>query len=210
MSAVVTTPQLLEALSRTIPEQRLVTDRDVVASLSADDAEWAPVGSALAALRARSEAEVQEAVRICADLRVPVVPRGAGTGLSGGANAVDGCLVLDLSAMNRVLEIDVDNMVAVVEPGVINDDLKAAVAAHGLWYPPDPASAAWSCDASSGSNRSSTRSVACPSSRWQNWSRNRRYASRWSACTPARSRSASTTSAVVETNGPGAEAWKSK
>jgi len=123
----VTTPQLLEALSRTIPEQRLVTDRDVVASLSADDAEWAPVGSALAALRARSEAEVQEAVRVCADLRVPVVPRGAGTGLSGGANAVDGCLVLDLSRMDQVVEIDADNLVCVVQPGIVNDDLKALV-----------------------------------------------------------------------------------
>ena len=95
-------------------------------------------------MRARSTAEVQAAVRACAELRIPVVPRGAGTGLSGGANAVDGCLVLDLSRMDRVLEIDGDDMVAVVEPGVVNDDLKAAVAEHGLWYPPDPASAPWS------------------------------------------------------------------
>jgi glycolate oxidase len=136
--------QLLEALSRVIPAQRLITDRDVVASLSADDAEWAPVGSALAALRARSEAEVQEAVGVCADLRVPVVPRGAGTGLSGGANAVDGCLVLDLSAMNQVVEVDADNLICVVQPGIVNDDLKAIVREQGLWYPPDPASAAWS------------------------------------------------------------------
>jgi len=111
-----TTGQLVEALSRTIPAQRLVMDRDVVASLSADDAEWAPVGEAALALRARSEAEVQEAVRVCADLKVPVVPRGAGTGLSGGANAVDGCLVLDLSQMDQVVEIDADNLVCVVQP----------------------------------------------------------------------------------------------
>jgi glycolate oxidase len=144
VTVAVTTPQLLEALSRTIPEQRLVTDRDVIASLSADDAEWAPVGTALVALRARSEAEVQEAVRVCADLRVPVVPRGAGTGLSGGANAVDGCLVLDLSRMDQVVEVDVDNLVCVVQPGIVNDDLKAVVRERGLWYPPDPASAPWS------------------------------------------------------------------
>ena len=144
MSVDVTTPQLLEALSRAIPEQRLVTDRDVVASLSADDAEWASVGTALAALRARSEAEVQEAVRVCADLRVPVVPRGAGTGLSGGANAVDGCLVLDLSKMDQVVEIDADNLVCVVQAGIVNDDLKAVLRDQGLWYPPDPASAPWS------------------------------------------------------------------
>jgi glycolate oxidase len=137
----VTTGQLVEALSRTIPAQRLVTDRDVVASLSADDAEWAPIGEAALALRARSEAEVQQAVRICADLKVPIVPRGAGTGLSGGANAVDGCLVLDLSQMNQVVEVDADNLLCVVQPGIVNDNLKAVVREQGLWYPPDPASA---------------------------------------------------------------------
>jgi glycolate oxidase len=57
---------------------------------------------------------------------------------------VDGCLVLDLSRMDQVLEVDTDNLVCVVQPGVVNNDLKAAVAEHGLWYPPDPASAPWS------------------------------------------------------------------
>ena len=132
------------ALRVALPDSTLVTDADVLDSLSHDDAEWAPVGRPVAALRARSTAEVQAAVRACAELRVPIVTRGAGTGLSGGANAVDGCLVLDVSKMDRVLEIDTDDLVAVVEPGVVNDDLKAAVAEHGLWYPPDPASAPWS------------------------------------------------------------------
>ena len=139
-----TAAQLFEALSLTIPAQRLVTDADVVASLSGDEAEWAPVGRAALALRARSEQEVSEAVRVCAELRVPVVTRGAGTGLSGGANAVDGCLVLDLSPMDQVVEVDADNLVCVVQPGIVNDTLKAVVAEHGLWYPPDPASAPWS------------------------------------------------------------------
>ncbi|HEY1973070.1 MAG TPA: FAD-linked oxidase C-terminal domain-containing protein, partial [Pseudonocardia sp.] len=83
-------------------------------------------------------------VRACAALRVPVVPRGAGTGLSGGANAVDGCVVLCLEAMREVLLIDPAERLAVVQPGVVNDDLRAAVAEHGLWYPPDPASSPWS------------------------------------------------------------------
>lgn len=122
----------------------MITDPDVLAALAADDAEWAEAGRPLAALRAGSTREVQDAVRACAERRVPVVTRGAGTGLSGGANAVDGCLVLDLSRMNRVLEIDEENLLAVVQPGVVNNDLKAAVAEHGLWYPPDPASAPWS------------------------------------------------------------------
>jgi glycolate oxidase len=138
------TGRLLEALSRELPADRLVLDADVLASISHDEAEWAGVGRAAVGLRARSEQEVQDAVRICAELGVPVVTRGAGTGLSGGANAVDGCLLLDVSRMDQVLEIDADNLLAVVQPGVINNDLKAAVAEHGLWYPPDPASAPWS------------------------------------------------------------------
>lgn len=116
----------------------------MLAALSHDDAEWAPAGAPLAAVRATSTEEVQRVVRACAELSVPVVTRGAGTGLSGGANASDGCLVLDLSRMNRILEIDTENLLAVVQPGVVNNDLKAAVAEHGLWYPPDPASAPWS------------------------------------------------------------------
>jgi glycolate oxidase len=135
---------LVEALGRELPADRLVLDPDVLASLSHDEAEWAAVGHAAVALRARSEAEVQAAVRVCADLGVPVVARGAGTGLSGGANAVDGCLVLDLSRMSAVVEVDAENLLCVVQPGVVNNDLKAAVAEHGLWYPPDPASAQWS------------------------------------------------------------------
>ncbi|WTX45887.1 FAD-binding protein [Streptomyces sp. NBC_00649] len=119
-------------------------DGDVLSGLSHDDAEWAPVGRALAAVRVTDAGEVQRVVRACAALSVPVVTRGAGTGLSGGANATDGCLVLDLSRMNRILEIDTENLLAVVQPGVVNNDLKAAVAEHGLWYPPDPASAPWS------------------------------------------------------------------
>jgi glycolate oxidase len=121
-----------------------ITDTDVLSGLAHDEAEWAPVGKPVAAVRAHSTAEVQQVVRECAERGIPVVARGAGTGLSGGANAVDGCVVLDLSRMNRILEIDTENMIAVVQPGVVNDDLKAAVAEHGLWYPPDPASAPWS------------------------------------------------------------------
>jgi glycolate oxidase len=135
---------LLEALGRGVPSHHLVADVDVLAGLSHDEAEWAPVGRAAVALRARTETEVQHAIKVCADLRVPVVARGAGTGLSGGANAVEGCLVLDLSKMDQVLEIDPDNLVCVVQPGLVNDDLTSQVADHGLWYPPDPASAAWS------------------------------------------------------------------
>ncbi|HWG01392.1 MAG TPA: FAD-linked oxidase C-terminal domain-containing protein [Trebonia sp.] len=143
-TSVPDTRQLIEALSRELPAGRLVADPGVLAAMSHDDAEWAPAGRAACGVRARSEAEVQSVVRTCASLRAPIVPRGSGTGLSGGANAVDGCVILDVSRMNKVLEIDRDNLVCVVQPGIVNNDLKAEVAAHGLWYPPDPASAPWS------------------------------------------------------------------
>ena len=87
---------------------------------------------------------MRDVVRACYAHGVPVVARGAGTGLSGGANAVDGCVVVALDRMNRILEIDPLERLAVVQPGVVNDDLRAAAADHGLWYPPDPASSPWS------------------------------------------------------------------
>jgi glycolate oxidase len=106
---------LVEALSAGLPGGRIVTDPDVLAALSHDEAEWAPAGRPAAAVRARTEAEVQHVVRTCAALGAPVVARGAGTGLSGGANAISGGVILDVSAMNAVLEIDPDNLLAVVQ-----------------------------------------------------------------------------------------------
>jgi glycolate oxidase len=87
---------------------------------------------------------VQAVVRACLAHRTPLVPRGAGTGLSGGANAVDGCVVLCTEHMRDVVAIDPVERYAVVQPGVVNDDLRAACAEQGLWYPPDPASSPWS------------------------------------------------------------------
>lgn len=109
-----------------------------------DDAEWAPFEEALAVIRPRETAHVVAAVNWCIENHVAVVPRGAGTGLSGGANALSGCLVISMDAMNRVLEVDVAERTARVQPGVVNNDLRAHVAEDGLWYPPDPASAPWS------------------------------------------------------------------
>src|ERR1700759_203428 len=143
-TADATTTSELTALARLLPDSTLLTDEATVAGLSGDEAEWAEVGRARAAVRPRSTAEVQAGVRACAERGVPVVARGAGTGLSGGANAVDGCVVLDVSRMSAVTEINPEDMTCVVQPGVVNNDLKAAVAEHGLWYPPDPASAPWS------------------------------------------------------------------
>jgi glycolate oxidase len=85
-------------------------------------------------------AQVAAVVRACAEYRTPFVPRGAGTGYTGGAVPVQGGVVISLERFNRILEIDEANLVAVVEPCVITGDLQAAVEAVGLFYPPDPAS----------------------------------------------------------------------
>jgi glycolate oxidase len=131
-------------LERVLPTGRVVRDVDVLASYSHDEAEWAPYGSPAALVRPRDTAEVAEIVARCAALGVPVVARGAGTGLSGGANALDGCVVISFEAMNKIITIDPDERLAVVQPGVVNDDLRKACAEQDLWYPPDPASAPWS------------------------------------------------------------------
>lgn len=94
----------------------------------------------LAVVWAESVGDVQLVVRTCAAHDVPIVPRGAGTGVSGGAHATAGCIVLSLERMTRILDLNPDDETAVVEPGVINADLNAAAAVHGLMYAPDPAS----------------------------------------------------------------------
>ncbi len=89
--------------------------------------------------------QIQELLRWAGRHRVPVVPRGGGTGLSGGALATRGGVILSLKKLNRILDIDQVNQCAVVEPGVVNLDLQRAVEARGLFYPPDPASWDSSC-----------------------------------------------------------------
>ena len=84
--------------------------------------------------------EVAAVVELCARHRVPIVPRGGGTGYTGGAVPLQGGVVISLERMNRILEIDEANLVAVVEPHVVTGDLQAAVEKVGLFYPPDPAS----------------------------------------------------------------------
>jgi glycolate oxidase len=85
-------------------------------------------------------AEVAEVVRACAERRIPIVPRGGGTGYTGGSVPTHGGVVVSLERMNRILEIDEANLVAVVQPNVITADLQDAVEKVGLFYPPDPAS----------------------------------------------------------------------
>ena len=94
----------------------------------------------LAVVFPESVEDVQAVLRICAAGKVTIVPRGAGTGVSGGAHATKDCIILSLERMDRILALNPDDETAVVEPGVINAVLNEAAAEHGLMYAPDPAS----------------------------------------------------------------------
>ncbi|MGI8993218.1 MAG: FAD-binding oxidoreductase [Nocardioidaceae bacterium] len=131
---------VLEALAAVLPAPCLVTDPDLMASYRFDRAAFCPAGQPLAVVRARETAHVSATLRVASEHRVPVVPQGARSGLSGAANAIDDGIVLSLEPMDRVLHIDVANRYAVAQPGVMNAALSRAVAEHGLFYPPDPSS----------------------------------------------------------------------
>ena len=132
------TDALLDFLS---PDQ-VLTDPASLERYSHDDAEWADYVAPLAVVLARSTEDVAAVVRWAATTGIRVVPRGSGTGLSGGANSIENCVVVSLELMTAVLEINAAERYAVAQAGVINDALRAAAAEHGLWYPPDPASSA--------------------------------------------------------------------
>lgn len=97
-------------------------------------------GRALAVVLPETTEDVVATVRLCREAGVSFVPRGAGTGLSGGATPVDGCVIVECSRMDRVLEVDATNRTARVQPGVINAHLSELVAPLGLRYAPDPSS----------------------------------------------------------------------
>ncbi|MCD9878601.1 FAD-binding oxidoreductase [Streptomyces guryensis] len=134
------TGNLVDRLLTGLPAEAVLTDPDVTASYANDMASFCPAGTPAVVVLPRTVEEVQHVMRIATELRVPVVPQGARTGLSGGANASDGCIALSLTKMDRILEINPVDRIAVVEPGVINATLSRAVGEHGLYYPPDPSS----------------------------------------------------------------------
>ncbi|MET3988140.1 FAD-linked oxidase C-terminal domain-containing protein [Streptomyces sp. PvR034] len=131
---------LLARLHAGLPAAALITDPEVTSGYATDMAGFCAAGTPAAVVLPRTVEQVQHVMRTATELRVPVVPQGARTGLSGAANASDGCIVLSLTAMDRILEIDAVDRLAVVEPGVVNAVLSRAVAERGLYYPPDPSS----------------------------------------------------------------------
>ncbi len=131
---------LVERIRAELPELRLLTDPIDRESYRRDETAYLKAGLPGAVALPTETAQVASLVRLAGEHGVPIVPRGAGTGLSGGAAGIEGALTIAFTAMDRIIEIDHANLVAVVQPGIINATLKAAVAAQGLFYPPDPAS----------------------------------------------------------------------
>lgn len=129
----------LQELIAALPDGAVLTDPDVLAGYRQDWARDPGAGTPLAVVRATGTADVAATLRWATAHRVPVVPRGAGSGLSGGATAVDGGIVLSTEKM-RAITVDPVTRTAVVQPGLLNAEVKRAVAEHGLWYPPDPSS----------------------------------------------------------------------
>jgi glycolate oxidase len=134
------TESAVDELAAALAASSLLTDPDVLDTYSRDEAHLVTPGRPTAVLMAGTTADVSTALRWASRHRVPVVPRGAGTGLAGGATAVDGCLVVSTIRMNAIREISAQDQLAVVEPGVITADLDRAAERVGLMYPPDPSS----------------------------------------------------------------------
>ena len=133
------TPTTVEALGQIVGKSNVVVDRDALERYAHDETVGLRADPEVA-VKVTSAEQVSRILKLAQRERIPVTPRGAGYGLSGGAVAVHGGIVLSTEKMARILEIDHENLMVTVEPGVITGDIHRAVEAEGLFYPPDPAS----------------------------------------------------------------------
>jgi glycolate oxidase len=133
------TQQLITAFKKIVGEQFVLTDQESLTNYSHDETETLSFLPAVV-IKPRTAEEVSSILTICNEERIPVTPRGAGTGLSGGALPHLGGVLLSTERMNSILEIDERNLQVITEPGVITEVLQDAVKAKGLFYPPDPSS----------------------------------------------------------------------
>jgi glycolate oxidase len=131
-------PEVIRALERAVGRERVISTPEELIAFEFDGT--IERGTPQAVVFPESTEQVAAAVRVAHRFDVPVIPRGAGTGLSGGAVAAVGGVVVALTRMKRILAIDPANRTAIVEPGVVNLDLSRAVAEYGLYYAPDPSS----------------------------------------------------------------------
>jgi glycolate dehydrogenase FAD-linked subunit len=137
---VLAATSVADELRTLLGSETVLTDPDLIESYRRDNTPLIDAGRPMAVVRARSIDDVVATLEVADRTGTPVVTRGAGTGLAGGANALDGCIVLSTKAMNRILDIDELQRTAIVQCGVITGDVAEAVAQRGLWYPPDPSS----------------------------------------------------------------------
>ncbi len=131
---------VLRAAQAALGDGDVVTDVDRLESYRADRSTGSAAGMPFAVAFPRTTEQVSALLAAAYEHRVPVVPRGAGSGLSGGSNAIDGSLVVCVERMRDVLAVDVGNGFVETQPGIFNQDLRDHVASHGMWYAPDPAS----------------------------------------------------------------------
>ena len=132
-------PGIIEALIKVLGKEYVHTDDEFLNTYGRDETENLLYKPAVV-VRPRTAQEISAIIKIANIENIPVTPRGAGTGLSGGALAIFGGICLSMERFNKILEIDERNLQATVEPGVINEEFQNAVKEMGLFYPPDPAS----------------------------------------------------------------------
>lgn len=131
------TAEVIEQLKEIAGEDYVLTSPEELKKYSIDEIEERYCSLPEVVVKPRTPEEIAAIMKLANEYKIPVTPRGAGTGLSGGAVPVYGGIVLSLERMNEILEIDLDNMMVTVEPGVVLADMMRAVEAHGLFYPVD-------------------------------------------------------------------------
>ena len=131
------TPEVLAQLTAALPES-VLTKAELSEDYAHDEMVSAGFRMPDAVVRARSTEEVAKACKILYANNIPIIPRGAGTGLSGGCAPICGGVVIDLTEMNHILRWDLDNGLVHIEAGVLLADLAAACTERGMFYPPDP------------------------------------------------------------------------
>ena len=132
-------PQLIAGLEAIVPGEGVIVDRDALKAYECDGLTAYRQLPMLVVLPETTE-QVSQILRLCTELAVKVVPRGAGTSLSGGALPLEDGIVLGLAKFNRILSVDFDNRCVVAQPGVTNLGITHAVADRGFYYAPDPSS----------------------------------------------------------------------
>ena len=131
------TPEIVDRLRETVGEDYVITSPEDLEKYGLDEIEARYRHTPEVVVKPRTPEEIATIMRLANEYQIPVTPRGAGTGLSGGAVPVQGGVVLSFERMNEILEIDTDNMMVTVEPGVVLADMMRAVEAKGLFYPVD-------------------------------------------------------------------------